>query len=100
MFKITFRTVVKSKSYLMTLLLTDNTTTICTKAFVSETKHNEIEELLSPGDSVRIRGEVQWDSYENLNIIMIKDIEKGEKVEDRRDTWPDGKRVELHATPR
>ncbi len=96
-FKITFRTVVKSKSYLMTLLLTDNTTTICTKAFVSETKHNEIEELLSPGDSVRIRGEVQWDSYENLNIIMIKDIEKGEKVEDRRDTWPDGKRVELHA---
>lgn len=95
-FKIDFR-VIKSKNFLMTLLLTDNTTTICTKAFVSETKRGEIEEHLKPGDPVRLRGEVQWDTFENLNVIMIKDIEKREKSTGRQDTWPDGKRVELHA---
>ncbi len=95
-FKIDFR-VIKSKNFLMTLLLTDNTTTICTKAFVSETKRGEIEEHLHPGDPIRLRGEVQWDTFENLNVIMIKDIEKREKASDRQDTWPDGKRVELHA---
>lgn len=62
-FKIDFR-VIKSKNFLMTLLLTDNTTTICTKAFVSETKRGEIEEHLHPGDPIRLRGEVQWDTFE------------------------------------
>lgn len=95
-FKIDYR-LIKSGNYLMTLLLTDNTTTICTKAFVSEAKHDEIEKLLSAGDPVKIRGQVQWDTFENLNVIMIRDIEKEEKSAGRQDTWPDGKRVELHA---
>ncbi|MBR6529267.1 MAG: PolC-type DNA polymerase III, partial [Firmicutes bacterium] len=43
------------------------------------------------------RGEVQYDTFENMNTIMIKDIEKREKASGRQDTWPDGKRVELHA---
>lgn len=95
-FKIEFR-LIKSGNYLMTLLLTDNRTTICTKAFVSEAKHDEITSLLKPGDPVKIRGEVQYDTFENMNTIMIKDIEKREKTMGRQDTWPDGKRVELHA---
>ena len=95
-FKISHR-LIKSGNFLMTLLLTDNTTTICTKAFITAAKQKEIEELLSPGDPIKIRGEVQWDTFENLNVIMIKDIEKGERAEGRQDTWPDGKRVELHA---
>lgn len=96
-FKIDFR-LIKSGNYLMTLLLTDNTTTICTKAFITESKHDEIISLLKSGDSIKIRGEVQWDTFENLNTIMIKDIEKCENDDaGRQDTWPDGKRVELHA---
>lgn len=95
-FKITYR-LIKSGNYLMTLLLTDDTTTICTKAFVSEEKHDEIEIHLSQGDSVKIRGQVQWDTFENLNVIMIKDLEKEEKLPGRQDTWSGKKRVELHA---
>ncbi|MBR5129089.1 MAG: PolC-type DNA polymerase III [Firmicutes bacterium] len=95
-FKMDFR-LIKSGNYLMTLLLTDNTTTICTKAFVSEAKHDEITSMLKPGDPIKIRGEVQYDTFENMNTIMLKDIEKREKASGRQDTWPDGKRVELHA---
>lgn len=95
-FKMDFR-LIKSGNYLMTLLLTDNTTTICTKAFITEAKHAEITSMLKPGDPIKIRGEVQYDTFENMNTIMIKDIEKKEKALGRQDTWPDGKRVELHA---
>lgn len=95
-FKIEFR-LIKSGNYLLTLLLTDNTTTICTKAFVTEAKHDEIKALLKSGDPVKIRGQVQFDTFENMNSIMIKDLEKREKASGRQDTWPDGKRVELHA---
>lgn len=95
-FKISHR-IIKSGNFLMTLLLTDNTTTICTKSFISVEKKEEIDSLLKPGDHVKLRGEAQFDTFENLNIVMIKDIEKGEKAEGRVDTWEDGKRVELHA---
>lgn len=96
-FKMDFR-LIKSGNFLITLLLTDNTTTICTKAFITENKQKEIKELLAAGDTVKVRGQVQWDTFENLNIIMIKDLEKGERTDmERTDTWPDGKRVELHA---
>lgn len=95
-FKIDYR-LIKSGNYLMTLLLTDNTTTICAKGFVSEAKHDEIETLLNTDDAVKIRGQVQWDTFENLNVIMISDIEKQERAAGRQDTWSDGKRVELHA---
>lgn len=95
-FKMEFK-LIKSGNYLMTILLTDNTTTICTKAFISESKHDEIKELLKAGDQIKIRGEVQWDTFENMNTIMIKDIQKLDDTPERMDTWPDGKRVELHA---
>ena len=95
-FRISHR-ITKKGNFLMTLLLTDDTTTICTKAFITEGKKEEIDQMLKAGDPVKIRGEVQWDTFENLNTIMIKDIQKEESTEDRKDTWPNGKRVELHA---
>ncbi len=55
--------VIKSGNYLVSLLITDNKTTICAKAFVSENKWKEIDELLKPGDGVKLRGEVQWDTF-------------------------------------
>ncbi len=96
-FKTEFRQI-KSGNYLMSLLITDNTTTICTKAFISESKKDEITSLLKGGDIIKIRGQVQWDTFENMNTIMVKDIEKQEKkATERQDTWEHGKRVELHA---
>ena len=97
-FKKEHKLLAKSEKYLMTMLLTDKTTTIPTKAFISQAKHDEIENLLKNGDPVKVRGNVQFDTYENMNTIMIDAIEKLEKVGGgKQDTWPDGKRVELHA---
>ena len=88
--------VIKSGNYLVSLLITDNKTTICAKAFVTENKWNEISTLLKPGDGIKIRGEVQWDTFENMNTVMFKDLEKMDAALERDDTCKDGKRVELH----
>ncbi|MBR4410572.1 MAG: PHP domain-containing protein, partial [Firmicutes bacterium] len=91
--------VIRSGNHLVTMLITDERTTICCKCFASETKWGEIDSLLSPGTGVKIRGEVQFDTFENMNTIMMKDIEKTDKKigDDRVDTCELGKRVELHA---
>ncbi|MBR3705508.1 MAG: PHP domain-containing protein, partial [Firmicutes bacterium] len=90
--------VIKSGNHLITMLITDERTTICCKCFASEAKWGEIDSLLSPGTGVKIRGEVQFDTFENMNTIMMKDIEKTDKKigDSRVDTCETGKRVELH----
>ena len=95
LFKISER-LIKNGNHLVSLLITDNKTTVCTKAFVTEAKWGEINSLLKPGDAVKIRGEVQWDTFENMNTIMFKDLEKADREIGREDTWEGGKRVELH----
>ena len=91
--------VIRSGNYLITLLITDEKTTICCKCFASEKKWGEINNMLKSGDGVKIRGEVQFDTFENMNTIMMKDIEKTDKSlgDNREDTCQIGKRVELHA---
>ena len=91
--------VIRSGNFLITLLITDEKTTICCKCFASENKWKEIDDLLKPGAGVKIRGEVQFDTFENMNTIMMKDIEKTDKSlgDNRKDTCEIGKRVELHA---
>lgn len=81
---------------LITLLITDRTTSACLKAFCSANKWEEIDSLLKSGDYIKVRGETEWDRYENCLTVMLKDIEKG-KVKRRQDTYESGKRVELHA---
>lgn len=86
---------IKNEKKLVTLLLTDKTTSICVKAFTSENKWNEIDEHLKIGDFVKIKGNAEWDTYENIVVVMAQDIEKG-TVKKRVDTC-ERKRVELHA---
>ncbi|MBQ1229111.1 MAG: hypothetical protein IIX87_04470, partial [Firmicutes bacterium] len=90
--------VIKSGNHLVTMLITDERTTICCKCFASEAKWGEIDSMLSPGTGVKIRGEVQFDTFENMNTIMMKDIEKTDKKigDSRVDMCETGKRVELH----
>ena len=95
LFKKDFR-VIKSGSYLVSLLITDNKTTVLSKAFVSKEKWEEIDSMLPSGTYVKIQGEVQFDTFENMNSIMFKEIEKLDKKTGRQDTYEGGKRVELH----
>lgn len=81
---------------LVTLLITDRTTSACLKAFCSDSKWGEIDSLLKNGDYIKVRGETEWDRYENCLTVKLKDIEKGQ-VKRREDTYEGAKRVELHA---
>ncbi len=76
--------------------MTDRKTSVCLKAFCSNQKWEEIDSLLKSGDYIKVRGETEWDRYDNCLVVMLKDINKG-KMKKRQDTYEGGKRVELHA---
>lgn len=88
--------VTKSGRVIATLLITDKKDSACLKTFCSQDKWNEIDSLLKNGDYIKVRGETEWDRFENCLSVMIKDINKG-KIKKRQDTYEGGKRVELHA---
>ncbi|HKM28835.1 MAG TPA: PHP domain-containing protein, partial [Anaerovoracaceae bacterium] len=95
LFKKSARTI-KNEKKLVTILITDKKTTVCLKAFTSDNKWQEIDTLLDTGDFIKVRGEAQWDTYDNCLVVMAKDIEKGQ-VPVREDNYQGLKRVELHA---
>lgn len=89
--------VINNGNRLAILLVTDNSTTICCKTFVSEEKWNDIDENLSCGDGVKIEGKVQFDTYENMNTIMMDAVDKVDRdTQGRHDNCEHGRRVELH----
>src|SRR5665648_42962 len=94
MFRKDARTI-KNDKKLVTILMTDKKTSVCVKGFTSIKKWEEIDELLNPGDWVKIRGNVEWDTYEDQLVVMVKDIEKFEKIS--KEDSSEVKRVELHA---
>ena len=85
----------RSDSKLVSLFVTDKKTSICVKSFVLNQKWEDIDSHLGNGDGVRIKGQAQWDRFDNCVTVMADSIEKIEK-KDRMDTYPE-KRVELHA---
>ena len=87
---------IKNEKKLVTLLITDKKTSVCLKAFCSNNKWDEIDSLLKSGDYIKVRGETEWDRYDNCLVVMLKDINKS-KIKKREDTFEGGKRVELHA---
>ena len=95
MFRKEARTI-KNNKKLVSLLITDKITSICVKIFASEEKWNEIDGALNAGDYVKIRGNAEFDTFENILVLMGKDIEKTEERIGRLDTC-EKKRVELHA---
>ena len=88
--------VIRSGNHVASILITDERTTICLKNFLSEEKWQEISDFLKPGDRLKVQGEVEFDTFENLNVIRFREIEKLESRMDREDTSEIGKRVELH----
>lgn len=58
-------------------------------------RRDDIDHYLGAGDGDKVKGQAQWDRFDNCTVIMADSIEKAEKKE-RMDTYPE-KRVELHA---
>lgn len=85
---------IKNDRCLVTLLITDKRTSLCIKCFTSPEKWQDIDTHLDEGDFIKIKGEAQWDTYENVLIVMASSLEKGE-IQLREDHAPE-KRAELH----
>ena len=86
---------IKSGRQLITILIASDVRTFGLKAFISEDKLKEMQENLSMGDMVRVRGAVEYDTYEHQNLMMMSSLKKTEKKL-KEDRYPNGRRVELH----
>ena len=88
--------VFNSGSMMVKLMITDKRDSIMVKTFVGEKKWNEINDLVSEGDYIKVLGKPGIDIYEGNELtISVDRIEKGE-VEKRQDNYPGKHRVELH----
>ncbi len=85
----------RRKKVMITYLLTDKKSTVCLKAFLKEEKFAHLDQAVQEGDYLICRGDAEWDRFDNETNVMVKDISLG-TAPVREDTWPDGKRVELH----
>lgn len=86
---------IRNGKILITILIADKIRTFCIKAFISSEKFAEIDENLSSGDMIRARGPIEYDTYEHENLMMANALKKVAKTF-KEDTYPNGRRVELH----
>ena len=85
----------RNKKFIVSMLLTDGTETVCVKLFVVREKLEDLKTHLPKGAYAKVRGTMEIDRYEGSLVLMGKDIEKTEAV--RRQDTCEKKRIELHA---
>lgn len=83
----------KNGNFLISLSITDYTSSTLAKIFLKPEKAEEFLESFNKGDHVVITGNVSYDNFSRCDTIMIRYIEKRDKVI-RRD-YSDDKRTEL-----
>ncbi|HWQ50854.1 MAG TPA: exonuclease domain-containing protein, partial [Terriglobales bacterium] len=74
--------------------VTDYTSTVTVKLFVSDEKPDKLLSRLTAGTYIRVRGDARYDKYDGEVSVTARDIVEAER-EGRTDTAPE-KRVELH----
>jgi len=87
---------IKGGKHLVNYLITDFSDSACIKAFVGDKKWAQMDDLLKEGDYIKVRGVVEFDSFEGADVIKVRDMEKLTATVEVTDTALE-KRVELHA---
>lgn len=92
-FSIDLRTTRDGKKYIISILITDYTGSMTVKIIESIEKCKPIE-LLKSGSTIIVKGDVQYDKYDNEIVMHASSISTGEKVKivDKAEV----KRCELH----
>jgi len=85
---------IRGERYLCTFDITDKTNSLTVKFFIKKDDYDLIKDLVKEKAYVKVRGEVQYDSYARESVIMARDIVETEKPF-KKDT-AEVKRVELH----
>lgn len=87
----------KSGKILVSIDVTDYTSTLSCKIFLDKQKFDEVSPKLKTGKFVLVQGRPQVSSYSNELEIMVNNINVGEKLtKDVRQDNMEEKRVELH----
>ncbi|WP_432400490.1 PolC-type DNA polymerase III [Wukongibacter sp. M2B1] len=87
----------KSGKILITLSITDYTSSIGVKIFASKEDAESINENISIGSYYKFRGSVRYDTFEKESIIMARDINQSFVKDQERVDSSEERRVELHA---
>ena len=88
--------VLKSGKHLISIYITDNTSSILVKIFTGKNNWKPLMQSLENGTNLIVTGNTEYDSFESETVIMAKAI-KSAPVIIREDKYPGEKRVELHA---
>ena len=87
-------TITKNKYEIITFDVTDYTSTMTCKCFLSKKNKKEIAELVFLNNYVTVEGDYGFDSFSRENLITLKKIEQADEV--LRMDESKAKRVELH----
>ncbi|MCR4601250.1 MAG: PolC-type DNA polymerase III [Clostridia bacterium] len=88
---------IKNERAILMIYMTDKTDSICVKMFVSQKKRDELNDYIKNGVYIRVEGRCEYDTFEQMTVVMADSIEKGSQPKREDDADPDRKRVELHA---
>lgn len=88
--------VLKSGKHLISIYITDNTSSILVKIFTGQNNWKQVMEKLEKGTNVIVAGNTEYDSFESETVIMAKAIKSSPAIL-REDNYQGEKRVELHA---
>lgn len=94
-FNISSRPIRNDKS-LVTLLITDKTTSAMLKFFVKNDYWEKIKREIRTGFYIEAMGETEWSQYDHCLGVMVKTIQV-KPMPKREDNYHGKKRVELHA---
>ncbi len=86
---------IKSGRVIIKILIAQKARTFGMKAFISSEKQAEFDENLHEGDMIRAKGPIEFDTWEHENSMMFQSLKKVAKTF-KKDTYPNGRRVELH----
>ncbi len=84
----------RGKRSILVFSVTDLSSTVTCKAFVSRDKCEEIIERLRKAEAVRVAGTAAYDSFSRELCISVKSIEEAKAI--KRQDEAEVKRVELH----
>ncbi|MFZ5966549.1 MAG: PolC-type DNA polymerase III [Bacillota bacterium] len=84
----------KNGKILFTLSITDYTNSLAVKAFVKKEEAEFLQQNLSIGKYIKVKGDARYDTFSKEVVIIANDILEGQR-NIRIDT-SDSKRVELH----
>lgn len=92
-FSMDMRTTKDGRKYIISIMITDYTGSMTVKIFESIDKCKPLE-LVKSGNTIIVKGDVQYDKYEHEIVMRADSIASGEKVKvvDKAEK----KRVELH----